>query len=59
MANVDITGVSIRGQGWHNDSGIYQGSKAYGLQEALSIAGFGSFGDSFDGLSDVSDVRGF
>ena len=53
MAYINITGVGIRGQAWSNSSGYYQGSSAYGLQEALSIGG----SSAFDGLEDVADVR--
>ncbi|MDI1492279.1 MAG: hypothetical protein OHK93_003491 [Ramalina farinacea] len=55
MAYINITGVSIHGQAWSNASGYYQGSSAYGLQEALSIGG----SSAFDGLEDVAEISGF
>ena len=53
MAYINITGVRIHSQAWSNASGSYQGSSAYGLQEALSIGS----SRAFDGLEDVADVR--
>ena len=55
MAYINITGVSIHGQAWSNNSGYYQGRSSYGLQEALSLGG----SSAFDGLDDVADVRNF